>query len=86
VHPTQLYEAAGLVVIAWVLIRWRRKRLPDVLVFARYLVLAGSLRFLIEFIRVNAHVVGPFTIAQVFSFAIFVMGLSLMFVNRQEVT
>jgi phosphatidylglycerol---prolipoprotein diacylglyceryl transferase len=86
VHPTQLYEAAGLVVIAWVLIRWRREQLPDVLVFARYLVLAGSLRFLIEFIRINAHVIGPFTVAQVFSFAIFVMGVSLIFVNRQEVT
>jgi phosphatidylglycerol:prolipoprotein diacylglycerol transferase len=84
VHPTQLYEAAGLVVIAWALIRWRRKRLADVLVFARYLVLAGSLRFLIEFIRVNARVAGPFTLAQIFSGAIVVTGLSLMVVNRQN--
>jgi phosphatidylglycerol:prolipoprotein diacylglycerol transferase len=84
VHPTQLYEAAGLTLIAWALIGWRRKRLSDVLVFARYLVLAGSLRFLIEFIRVNARVLGPFTVAHVFSGAIVVAGLSLMFVYRQE--
>jgi phosphatidylglycerol:prolipoprotein diacylglycerol transferase len=84
VHPTQLYEAAGLTVIAWALIRWRRKQLPDVLVFARYLVLAGTLRFLIEFIRINARVLGPFTIAQIFSGAIVVTGLLLMFANRQK--
>jgi Prolipoprotein diacylglyceryl transferase len=79
-----LYEAAGLAVIAAALINWRRKQLPDVLLFARYLVLAGSLRFLIEFIRVNAHVVGPFTVAHIFSAAMVVTGLSLIFVNRQE--
>ena len=84
VHPTQLYEAAGLIVIGWALIRWRRKQLPDVLVFARYLVLAGSLRFLIEFIRVNSRVVGPFTVAHIFSGAVVVTGLLLMFVSRQE--
>jgi len=81
VHPTQLYEAAGLAVIAWTLIRWRRHRLPDALVFARYLVLAGSLRFLVEFIRVNAHVAGPFTLAQIFSGAIVITGFSLMLVS-----
>jgi phosphatidylglycerol:prolipoprotein diacylglycerol transferase len=84
VHPTQLYEAAGLTVVAWALIRWRRKQLPDVLVFARYLVLAGTLRFLVEFIRINARVLGPFTIAQIFSGAIVVTGLLLIFGNRQK--
>ena len=78
VHPTQLYETAGLVVIAWLLIRWRRERLVDAIVFGRYLLLAGALRFLIEFIRVNAHVAGPFTLAQVFSAAIMIAGLWLM--------
>ena len=77
VHPTQLYEAAGLAVIAWLLIRWRRNGLADAIVFGRYLLLAGALRFLIEFIRVNAHVAGPFTLAQVFSAAIMIVGLWL---------
>jgi phosphatidylglycerol:prolipoprotein diacylglycerol transferase len=74
VHPTQLYEAAGLALIAWVLIRWRRVHVPDRVVFARYLMLAGSLRFLIEFVRINAHVAGPFTLAQLFSVALVVLG------------
>ncbi len=82
VHPTQLYEAAGLVVIAWMLIRWRRRGASDLVVFARYLVLAGSLRFLIEFVRVNAPVVGPLTLAQVFSGAMILAGVWLIASRR----
>jgi phosphatidylglycerol---prolipoprotein diacylglyceryl transferase len=78
VHPTQLYESAGLAIIAWLLIKWRRDGLPDTMVFGRYLLLAGALRFLIEFVRVNAHVAGPFTLAQLFSVSIMIVGLWLM--------
>ena len=78
VHPTQLYEAAGLAVIAWFLVKWRRARVPDAVVFGRYLVLAGALRFLIEFVRVNARIAGPLTLAQLFSAAIMLVGLMLI--------
>jgi phosphatidylglycerol:prolipoprotein diacylglycerol transferase len=80
VHPTQLYEMAGLAVIAVVLIRWRRARVADTIVFGRYLLLAGALRFMIEFLRVNAPVAGPLTLAQLFSVAIAIVGL--WFVRR----
>jgi phosphatidylglycerol---prolipoprotein diacylglyceryl transferase len=53
VHPTQLYETVALAGVAWALIRWRRKGVADALVLGRYLVLAGSIRFAIEFIRIN---------------------------------
>jgi len=75
VHPTQLYETVGLAVIAWLLIKWRRGRIADAVVFGRYLVLAGVLRFLIEFIRVNKPIAGPLTLAQLFSAAIMFVGL-----------
>jgi len=78
VHPTQLYETGGLLLVAWVLLRWRRRGVSDAMVFAGYLVLAGSLRFLIEFIRVNARVAGPFTLAQLISSAIVVVGVGLL--------
>jgi phosphatidylglycerol:prolipoprotein diacylglycerol transferase len=61
VHPTQLYEAAALAILGILLLRWRRERLPDRMVFARYLLGAGTIRFLIEFVRVNAPVAGPRT-------------------------
>ena len=75
VHPTQLYEAVGLAVVAWLLIRWRRNGMSDATVFGRYLALAGSLRFAIEFVRVNAPVAGPLTLAQLFSTATILVGL-----------
>jgi len=78
VHPTQLYEAAALVVIAWLLVRWRRDRVPDHQVFGRYLVLAGATRFAIEFIRVNLRIVGPFTLAQLISMPLIIAGVILM--------
>src|SRR6476469_9289474 len=59
VHPTQLYEMAALFVLGWLLIRWRRQGVADAIVLGRYLVLAGAIRFAIEFIRVNERILGP---------------------------
>ncbi len=78
VHPTQLYEAVGLAAIAWLLIRWRRKGISDIVVFARYLILAGTLRFAIEFFRVNEPILSSLTLAQLFSGAMIVAGLSVV--------
>jgi phosphatidylglycerol:prolipoprotein diacylglycerol transferase len=82
VHPTQLYEAAGLAVIVWILVKWRRARVPDAVVFGRYLMLAGALRFCVEFLRVNARIAGPLTLAQLFSIAIMLVGFS--FARRRQ--
>ena len=74
VHPTQLYEALALAVIAWALLRWRRRSVPDAIVLGRYLVLAGSTRFAIEFIRVNVRVFGPLTLAHLLALALVTVG------------
>jgi phosphatidylglycerol---prolipoprotein diacylglyceryl transferase len=84
VHPTQLYEAIALAVVAWLLIRWRRRNVPDAVVLGRYLVLAGSIRFAIEFIRVNVRVVGPLTLAHLVSLALVIMGATLLAFHRRE--
>lgn len=78
VHPTQVYEAAALVPIAWLLLRWRRRGVPDRAVLARYLILAASLRFAIEFVRVNVRVLGPFTVAHLISLALVAVGVALL--------
>jgi prolipoprotein diacylglyceryltransferase len=78
VHPTQLYEMAALFVVGWLLIRWRRRGAPDAIVLGRYLVLAGAIRFAIEFIRVNARILGPFTLAHLVSLALVVAGTALL--------
>jgi phosphatidylglycerol---prolipoprotein diacylglyceryl transferase len=77
VHPTQLYEALPLVVVAWLLIRWRRQGTPDFVVFSRYLILAGGIRVAIELVRVNAPVLGPLTLAQLWSMGLMVAGVLL---------
>jgi prolipoprotein diacylglyceryltransferase len=74
VHPTQLYEAIPLVALAWLLMRWRRGGVPDPVVLSRYLMLAGGIRFAVEFVRINAHVLGPLTLAQLWSLALVTVG------------
>ena len=84
VHPAQLYETIALVAIAALLIRWRRAGVHDVQVLGRYFVLAGSIRFTIEFIRVNLPVIGPFTLAQSISFGLIVMGVVMTLRDRMR--
>jgi len=77
VHPTQLYEAVPLVAIAWLLMRWRGQGVPDAVVLSRYMMLAGATRFAIEFVRINAAVLGPLTLAQLWSLALIAVGVTI---------
>lgn len=83
VHPTQLYEAAALIPIAWLLFRWRQQQRDERIVLGRYFVMAGALRFAIEFVRVNERVVGPFTVAHIASLLAMVLGLGLLKTQRR---
>lgn len=83
VHPTQLYEMAALFLVAWLLIRWRRRRVPDAIVLGRYLVLTGAIRFAIEFIRVNVRVLGPLTLAHIVSLGLMVAGTWMLIASRR---
>jgi phosphatidylglycerol:prolipoprotein diacylglycerol transferase len=88
VHPTQLYEAAALAVVTWLLLRWRQDRVPDNAILGRYLVLTGSIRFAIEFIRVNVRVLGPLTLAHLVALGLVVAGAALLMAeaSRPRVT
>ncbi len=83
VHPTPVYETLALGLIAIVL--WRlRNRLTGGLLFALYLLLAGSERFLVEFIRRNDDVAIGLTQAQLISVAMIVAGgLWLLLASRR---
>ena len=78
VHPAQLYEAAFLAVLAWVLIRWRRAGVSDRTVLGRYFVIAGGFRFLLEFVRVNVRVLGPLTVAHCFALLVVALGVLIL--------
>jgi phosphatidylglycerol:prolipoprotein diacylglycerol transferase len=73
VHPTPVYETLAMGLVAIVL--WRlRNRLTGGLLFALYLLLAGTERFLVEFIRRNDDVALALTQAQLLSVGMIVAG------------
>ena len=78
VHPTQIYEALFLLAVAWWLIRGRKRGAADQSVLGQYFLLAGSFRFLLEFIRVNEQVLFSLTLAQVFAALLAAAGLALL--------
>jgi phosphatidylglycerol:prolipoprotein diacylglycerol transferase len=78
VHPTQIYEALGLTLLGWALLRWRRQRVSDRVVLGRYLLGAGALRFVVEFLRVNDRVALGLSVAHFASIAIVAVGALLI--------
>ena len=84
VHPTQIYEAMALLPIAFLLIRWRRRGVSDRVVLGAYFVLAGLLRFAIEFVRINVRVIGPLTVAHVASLLAVAGGAALLYTSQQQ--
>ena len=73
VHPTPIYETLAMGLVA--LLLWRlRDRLTNGLLFALYLLLAGTERFLVEFIRRNDDVALGLTQAQLTSVVMMIVG------------
>lgn len=81
VHPTQLYEMLALLPLAWVLVRCRRQRRRDRFVLGSYLIVAGAVRFLIEFLRTRESLFGPFAVAHVLALLAMCAGAALLFGN-----
>ncbi|HZS59296.1 MAG TPA: prolipoprotein diacylglyceryl transferase family protein [Gemmatimonadaceae bacterium] len=82
VHPTQLYEAVGLAVLGWLLLRWRQRGVADAIVLGRYLVGAGTLRFVIEFIRVHQPMALGLAMAHFMSLAAVAVGIVILVVSQ----
>lgn len=69
-HPTFLYESIGNFIIFFILLRLFDIKLKDGSVLAWYLILYSSLRFVIEFVRIDSDYWGMFSVAQWASLAI----------------
>jgi phosphatidylglycerol:prolipoprotein diacylglycerol transferase len=83
VHPTPIYEmVAYLAVFAYL---WRTRHRPDPpgRQLARYLILAGIARFLVEFVRINPRVALGLSVAQLVSLALIVVGAGLFLASRR---
>ncbi|HUO46398.1 MAG TPA: prolipoprotein diacylglyceryl transferase family protein [Acidimicrobiia bacterium] len=65
-HPSFLYEIAFHLAMLGVLVALRSRYLPEGELFKIYLVAYGSFRFLVEFVRDNRPLLGPFSGSQIF--------------------
>jgi len=87
VHPTQLYEVALAFVIFWYLWRFRENRHAAGWLFGLYLVLTAAARIFVELFRVkDDRFFGPFTLAQLLSLTVAVLGGWLMLTYRAPET
>jgi phosphatidylglycerol---prolipoprotein diacylglyceryl transferase len=79
VHPTQLYEVGMSTLIFFLLWRIRRHDRQPGWIFAIWLALAGVERFIVEIFRAkDDRFLGMFTIAQLISVGLIVVGVVLM--------
>lgn len=79
VYPTQLYETALGFIMFLVLWRLRNHEHAEGWLFGVYCVLAGTERFLIEFLRAkDDRFFGPLTAAQAIALAIVAAGIVIM--------
>jgi phosphatidylglycerol:prolipoprotein diacylglycerol transferase len=83
VHPTPIYETLAMGLAAWALWRGRDALRPGVL-FAWYLVAAGTERFLVEFVRRNDAVLAGLTAAQLESLVLLVAGVVWLWVASRR--
>lgn len=77
VHPTPAYETLAMGAIVGVLYTLRGRMRPGRL-FGLYVVLAGSERFLTEFVRVNPRVAGPLSEPQLWSLGLIAAGALIL--------
>ncbi|HLB55298.1 MAG TPA: prolipoprotein diacylglyceryl transferase [Gemmatimonadales bacterium] len=85
VHPTQLYEALVMIGVFMVLWRLRKHTRGTGWLFGVYLVLAGTERFLVEFVRAKEdRLLGDFTLAQLTAVAIVALGVILVGVWKDK--
>jgi phosphatidylglycerol:prolipoprotein diacylglycerol transferase len=83
VHPTPIYETLAMGLGAWVL--WQlRDRVRTGVLFAIYLLYAGTERFLVEFIRRNDAVALGLTAAQLESLAMMLIGAAWIAIVRHR--
>ena len=76
VHPTQLYEAVAMIAAFMLLWRLRSHRYGTGWLFGIYLMLAGTERFLVEFVRAKAdHIAGGLTMAQFTALGLITLGV-----------
>jgi phosphatidylglycerol---prolipoprotein diacylglyceryl transferase len=78
VHPAPIYES--ILYTAIFCLMWSiRKKAPEGRLISLYLVLEGTARFMVEFVRVNPRIVAGLSEAQLISLSMVIVGLALLY-------
>lgn len=84
VHPTQLYTAITFLVITAILVWISRNHYWRGRIWSLFLILLGIERFFVEFLRAkDDRFFGDFTLAQLISIVIIVIGVVLLLVRER---
>ncbi|MFA6042767.1 MAG: prolipoprotein diacylglyceryl transferase [Patescibacteria group bacterium] len=84
-HPLFLYESlANGIILIILLLMWRKKGLQPGTVAAVYLILSPSVRFGLDFLRLQQTQIGTFTVAQILSPVLVAAGVALLLSNRSH--
>ncbi len=73
-HPTQLYASLAALLIFFLLRRAQPLKYFEGFLFVLFLVFYGAYRFIVEFFRVDPHVLGPLSLAQVIALVLIAFG------------
>lgn len=84
VHPTPIYEFIASLFIFLFLWHHRTKIKYTGQLFYYYLILAGTERLLVEFIRLNPIVIFGLSQAQIISIGFIISGSLMLFLNRNK--
>ncbi len=80
VHPTFFYESLWNLIALIVVLSLYRKKKFDGQIFSTYLIWYGFGRMLIEGLRTDSLMIGPFRISQLVGLASFLIGVVLMII------
>jgi phosphatidylglycerol:prolipoprotein diacylglycerol transferase len=83
VHPTPVYETILYTITFAILWRLRRRPHPDGAILGWYLILTGTARFLVEFLRIEPVVAFGLTSAQVMGLVLVPVGTLLVRGHRR---
>jgi len=86
VHPTPIYETIVSFIIFIFLWRQRKKVKYIGQLFAYYLILSGTERLLVEFIRINPKVFWVLTQAQIISIILIIAGIWMLLKKKKSIT
>lgn len=82
-HPLFLYESvANAIILVVLLLLWRRKQMQPGTVAAVYFILSPSVRFGLDFLRLQQTQIGSLTVAQILSPILVAVGVALLLSNR----